>query len=140
MNSHLIFVYGSLKRGQRHHVELTGARYVGPACAPGARLVEYVEGYPALVPAGDTDAGAPEGESAAVTGELYEVDGVQLGRLDAFEDCPTLYQRETIQVTVLGASGARVSTSGARVGAYAYVIEARTSALYRTIGGTWSPE
>ena|GEM_PF-957515 len=87
----LIFVYGSLKRGARHHGQLAGAEFVGSSrSAPGYRLVRYSEGYPALVRA--------SGEDGAVRGELYRVDAEQLGRLDAFEECPTLYQRELIEL------------------------------------------
>ena len=79
---HLLFVYGSLKRGAEHHSELSSARFVGEACTTSAyRLVHY-GAYPAM-----TDG------ARAVVGELYEVDEELLARLDAFEGCPTLYRR-----------------------------------------------
>jgi gamma-glutamylaminecyclotransferase len=77
----LLFVYGSLKRGGRHHEELAGAPFVGPAeTEPGYRL-EALAGteYLALVP-------APSGAApSTVTGELFLVEESRLPALDAFE-------------------------------------------------------
>jgi gamma-glutamylaminecyclotransferase len=73
-DSTLLFVYGSLKRGRRHHTELGGARFVGVArTAPEYRLLDLGE-YPALA------AG-----SRAIEGELYEVTEALLVELDRFE-------------------------------------------------------
>ncbi len=84
----LVFVYGSLKRGFRHHSVLGSAQLVREAStAPGYRLVRYGE-YPALA----RDPGGNE----RVYGELYRVAPNELPRLDAFEDVPELYQRELI--------------------------------------------
>ena len=70
----LLFVYGSLKRGRRHHAELGGARFVGVArTAPEYRLLDLGE-YPALA------AGC-----RAIEGELYEVTEALLVELDRFE-------------------------------------------------------
>jgi gamma-glutamylcyclotransferase (GGCT)/AIG2-like uncharacterized protein YtfP len=69
-----LFVYGSLRRGERHHDELAGASLLGAiVTAPSYRVVD-VAGYPALVPG-----------SAAVSGELYAVPPSLLAGLDAFE-------------------------------------------------------
>ena len=69
-----LFVYGSLRRGERHHDELADAEFLG-ACAtlPSYRVVE-VAGYPALVPG-----------TVAVGGELYSVPSSLVAALDAFE-------------------------------------------------------
>jgi gamma-glutamylaminecyclotransferase len=73
-DSTLLFVYGSLKRGRRHHAELGGARFVGVArTAPEYRLLDLGE-YPALA------AGC-----RAIEGELYEVTEALLVELDRFE-------------------------------------------------------
>lgn len=70
-----LFVYGSLKRGGRHHDELEGATFLGPAeTAPGYRLEPLGE-YLALVEAGE----------GRVPGELFEVPLSKLPDLDAFE-------------------------------------------------------
>jgi gamma-glutamylcyclotransferase (GGCT)/AIG2-like uncharacterized protein YtfP len=72
-----LFVYGSLKRGGRHHDELEGATFLGPAeTAPGYRLEPLGE-YLALVEA--------EPGSGCVPGELFEVPLAKLPALDAFE-------------------------------------------------------
>jgi gamma-glutamylcyclotransferase (GGCT)/AIG2-like uncharacterized protein YtfP len=54
-------------------------------------LVSYLDGYPALV------RGAA-GQGGVVSGEVYRVDSAQLGRLDDFEECPELYQRQEIEL------------------------------------------
>jgi len=67
-------VYGSLRRGHEHHVELAGGAFLGAGVtAPSYRVVTVV-GYPALVPG-----------NAAVTGELYALPSALLPELDAFE-------------------------------------------------------
>jgi gamma-glutamylaminecyclotransferase len=113
----LVFVYGSLKRGFRHHREIAGSRYLrATSTAVGYRLVR-VEGYPALV----------SGEGR-VSGELYEVDEDRLTDLDRFEDCPALYQRERLTLV-----------DGTR--AFAYVMPARlVVGLPEVPGGVWVEE
>jgi gamma-glutamylcyclotransferase (GGCT)/AIG2-like uncharacterized protein YtfP len=71
-----LFIYGTLMPGLRLEAEMHGARFVGSAQVPGC-LVD-VGRYPGLLldlPTGD----------GAVTGEVYEVDDVQLARLDGVE-------------------------------------------------------
>jgi gamma-glutamylcyclotransferase (GGCT)/AIG2-like uncharacterized protein YtfP len=85
-----LFVYGSLKRGGRHHDELqaAGATFLGEAeTVPGYRLeaLNATENateteYLALVST-PTTAAAPQ----VVSGELFEVPESQLPALDAFE-------------------------------------------------------
>lgn len=113
----LVFVYGSLKRGQKHHDQMNGARYIGLAEVPYHRLVLYEGSYPALTPA----PGSPE----AVSGELYEVSNEHLKRLDAFEEAPHLYQRASVSL----ADGTK---------AWAYVIESRLATEYPAVHGQWT--
>jgi gamma-glutamylcyclotransferase (GGCT)/AIG2-like uncharacterized protein YtfP len=83
-----LFVYGSLKRGFRHHSVLSGAELEGEAStAAGYRLVRY-GAYPALVTGGER----------RVLGELYRVELDDLPRLDAFEGVPELYRRELVRL------------------------------------------
>jgi gamma-glutamylcyclotransferase (GGCT)/AIG2-like uncharacterized protein YtfP len=70
----LLFVYGSLKRGQANHRELHGARFVAAVRTVPAFALREVAGYPALVP-GDR----------AIAGELYELAVGSLVELDEFE-------------------------------------------------------
>jgi gamma-glutamylcyclotransferase (GGCT)/AIG2-like uncharacterized protein YtfP len=80
-----LFVYGSLKRGQRHHQELFGARFAGRArTLPECRLLAVGE-YPALA-VGDR----------SIEGELYEVETALLGRLEVFEGAA--YERRLVRL------------------------------------------
>jgi len=86
-------VYGSLKRGGRHHEELQGAAFLGEAeTAPGYAVIQLGD-YPALVRA---DAGG------VVTGELFEVPESLLPALDEFEG--DAYVRQNVAVKPYGAS------------------------------------
>jgi len=72
-----LFVYGSLRRGERHHEELRGARFLGEfETEPGYALTAVGE-YRALI----VD---PTG-TGVVRGELFEVDPAFLPTLDDFE-------------------------------------------------------
>ncbi|MFN7951126.1 MAG: gamma-glutamylcyclotransferase family protein [bacterium] len=83
-----LFVYGSLKRGERHHAELAGARFVRVArTAPRYALVLAGE-YPGLVAEG----------ASRVCGEVFEVDVASLAGLDAFEEVPDSYLRDWIEL------------------------------------------
>ena len=84
----LIFVYGTLRRGESNHCELGPSHYVAQALtAPCYELVDLGP-YPALLEHGGD----------AVHGELYEVPDHWLGHLDLFEDVPTLYERKPIAI------------------------------------------
>lgn len=86
----LIFVYGTLRRGEPNHRQLVDkrARYVGSArTAPRYELVDLGP-YPALLEGGET----------SVRGELYEVDDHALEHLDDFEDVPSLYDRKVVEI------------------------------------------
>jgi gamma-glutamylcyclotransferase (GGCT)/AIG2-like uncharacterized protein YtfP len=86
-----LFVYGSLKSGYENAHLLARAIALGPVrTAPGYRLVRYRDGYPGLV--------LVPSSAESVAGELYAVDAAQLAELDVFEDCPTLYQRVSIEL------------------------------------------
>lgn len=89
----LLFVYGSLKAGYENAHEMNGATCVGPVrTAPGYRLIRFHDCYPALLRS------LRPGFSGSVAGELYSVGAEQLQRLDAFEDCPELYQRGPVEL------------------------------------------
>jgi gamma-glutamylcyclotransferase (GGCT)/AIG2-like uncharacterized protein YtfP len=89
MASVRLFVYGSLKRGGRHHDQLAGAVFLGPATTlPGYRLEPLGE-YLALV-------SVPPEHETAVPGEIFEVDETKLGALDAFEG--DAYERGNVRL------------------------------------------
>ncbi|PUE48550.1 gamma-glutamylcyclotransferase [Limnohabitans sp. 2KL-17] len=97
------FIYGTLMPGFRLQAEMHGARFVGAAQVPG-RLVDLGR-YPGLLPG--------EGQ---VTGEVYEVDEVQLARLDAVEGllpgdpAASPYWREMVTVLCGPMQGRQVQT------------------------------
>jgi gamma-glutamylaminecyclotransferase len=85
----LVFVYGSLKRGFRHHAEIEGAEFVREAVTAAGYALYRVGEYPALVRAG----------TATVRGEIYRVRPDHLERLDRFEGCPELYRRIPVKLS-----------------------------------------
>jgi gamma-glutamylcyclotransferase (GGCT)/AIG2-like uncharacterized protein YtfP len=79
----LVFVYGTLKRGQVRHFALKGQRLVGDArTRPRYRMVN-LGSYPALI----------EGGATAIAGELWEVDAACLALLDEIESVADAYYR-----------------------------------------------
>lgn len=86
---HLLFVYGTLKKGCKNHRHLAGQRFDGEAAtAAGYRLHDLGE-YPGMV----FDPGTP----GHVRGELWSVDDDALARLDAFEGVGEgLYRRAPV--------------------------------------------
>ena len=79
----LVFVYGTLLRGEESHGLLHGARFAGEAVTLPDWDLADLQHYPALVPAGRTK----------VRGELYGVDERLLEELDRFEGHPLFYCR-----------------------------------------------
>ena len=84
----LLFVYGTLKRGQRNHARLAGQEFVGEAqTLPRYRLYDRGR-YPCLVEVGQA--------GVAVRGEVWRVDEADLACLDEFEGAPTLFRRRVL--------------------------------------------
>jgi gamma-glutamylcyclotransferase (GGCT)/AIG2-like uncharacterized protein YtfP len=81
----LVFVYGTLKRGERYHEELGGAIFEGSAELRGLELYNLGP-FPMAI--SNAQAQTP------VSGEIYRVTPQQLQALDRFEGAPRLYQRE----------------------------------------------
>ena len=81
----LVFVYGSLKRGQSAHRQLGGIPCSGEAQLSGLALYDLGP-YPMAV--------ASDDPQAVLHGELYQLDAQQLSRLDRFEGAPRLYERQ----------------------------------------------
>lgn len=80
---HLVFVYGTLLRGEVNHRLLEGAEWVGEHRTEPRFTLLRLGAYPGLITTGRT----------AVFGELYRVDHAGLRALDALEDYPRLYGR-----------------------------------------------
>lgn len=104
--THLLFVYGSLKRGFSNHPLMATAVFVGECrTAPRYRLL-VLGPYPALSDGGDR----------AIAGELYSVDRRLLSKLDDFEGAA--YRRRTVHLA-----------EGRAAEAYFLVAERRASAV-----------
>lgn len=87
---HLVFIYGTLKKGHYFHEEYLGngkATFVGPAITTDEYTL-YVDGLPHLV---------YEKSDKGVSGELYEVSEEVLKELDKLEGHPLIYHRTTIK-------------------------------------------
>lgn len=101
----LVFVYGSLKRGQANHHLIASARFEGEARAAGLMLHDLGP-FPMAIAAPqashavateDGNAAASENKSKpsplSIQGEVFAIDAVTLQRLDRLEGVPRLYQR-----------------------------------------------
>jgi gamma-glutamylaminecyclotransferase len=123
----LLFVYGTLRRGEPNHPKLGGARFVGMArTQPRYDLVDF-GGFPALLEHGRT----------SVIGELYEVPAEHVSELDAFEDVPTLYERKAVALDAV-ANDSRERVMLGRDDALAYVMRRETASRAPHIaGGDW---
>lgn len=75
--SHLLFVYGTLKRGCRNHHHLQSEACIGPAQTTGGFELRDMGGYPGLV--------ASDNPDAVVTGEVWTAAPATLRALDEFE-------------------------------------------------------
>ena len=84
-NAHLLFVYGSLKRGRANHPQLQAAEYVAVARTAACFGLRMIDDYPALVPG-----------ARAIVGELYRIAASALSGLDEFEG--TGYVRQEIEL------------------------------------------
>lgn len=76
----LLFLYGTLKRGQRNHFRMAGQECLGPArTLPHYHLYDCGP-YPGLV--------EDRQKGLSIAGELWRVDDDALRRLDEFEGAP----------------------------------------------------
>lgn len=88
---HLVFVYGTLKRGHGNNHILEGQRMVGPAVTRRRFHVTCV-GFPIAYRGGP--------DPRPLQGELYAVDDWALIRMDRLEGVPRHYQRTSAKVRV----------------------------------------
>lgn len=89
-DTHLVFVYGSLKEGFHNNRILANAALVqaGAVTADACYTMKSLEYYPAVF----------EGGTHRVRGEVYEVDPDLLKTLDALEGHPFVYERKLVPV------------------------------------------
>lgn len=89
MSDHLLFVYGSLRKGHHNHQRLSSSAFLGtfrtrePYMMIGLRSRAYPYAYP-------DETGGP------VAGELYSVSAETIAFLDRMEGHPTVYCRTLV--------------------------------------------
>lgn len=89
-----LFVYGTLKRGERNHARLAGARYLGPATTRDAAFA--MAEYASVSRPGRLAPDVRPGGACRIAGEIYEVDEERLAALDRFERVGVDYHRTVI--------------------------------------------
>ncbi|MBN8626432.1 MAG: gamma-glutamylcyclotransferase [Planctomycetes bacterium] len=128
MSSDLVFVYGTLKRGQRNHHFLAAAEYLGTAFTePKYRIIDCGP-YPALLE-------HPPEEPLAIAGEVYRVDGATLAELDQLEDEGRLYRRAVIEVLMI--DGGACSQDPQTLQVWTYFWSGAPAAFPLVPGSTW---
>jgi gamma-glutamylcyclotransferase (GGCT)/AIG2-like uncharacterized protein YtfP len=90
----LVFVYGTLKRGERNHHVLAAAQPLGPAVTQEARFT--LREYPSASSPGRLSPSVETGGAHRIAGELYAVDADVLARLDTLERVGVDYRRQAI--------------------------------------------
>ena len=80
---HRVFVYGTLKRGQRNSHYLHAAEFIGHHTTASIYSMFVFDDYPAVSLRG----------RHAIRGEIYRIDDEQFRRLDELEWYPEYYQR-----------------------------------------------
>jgi gamma-glutamylaminecyclotransferase len=109
MKKHLVFVYGSLKKGLSNHRLLERAEFIGH----GHTLTGYTMWggwFPEI---------APCRAGYQVEGEAYLIDDIELQNLDRLESHPRFYRRRRI----------RIALAGRRQWAWAYLRPQRESRI-----------
>ena len=84
----LLFVYGTLKRGERNHPLLMDEKYLGDTGTSPNYLLVDLGRYPGMVK-------KPHG-GFSVQGELFEIPYKLILELDKIEDAPFLFNLEPI--------------------------------------------
>jgi len=72
-----LFVYGTLKRGERLHYYLKNSKYIGQAYIQGFKLFYYIQGYPILYRRNNW--------KKKIWGEVFLVRKLELNRIRGIE-------------------------------------------------------
>ncbi|MGB6221598.1 gamma-glutamylcyclotransferase family protein [Haloferula sp.] len=121
---HLVFVYGTLRRGASNAFRMEGAEWMYPGFVRG--LLYRVDWYPAIV---------LSDEGGMVAGELWRVDDEKLRDLDAFEG--EEYRRT--RVTVFSGNSIHKGNEweGEQTEAWIWEWKGETKLLERILSGDW---
>ena len=100
----LVFVYGTLRKGEVNHNVLGNSPLVGVFRTEPRFTLHAMRWFPAMVAGGST----------SVVGEVYEVEARTLWEIDRLEGHPSYYQRrhillddgQTVQAYLMPAEGA----------------------------------
>ncbi|XP_075708563.1 protein O-mannosyl-transferase TMTC4 isoform X3 [Rhinoderma darwinii] len=97
---HIIFVYGTLKKGQPNANVMTDPKH-GKAVFKGTGRT--IDKYPLVIA---QEANIPflmnvPGTGHHIAGEIYSVDDQMLQFLDEFESCPDMYQRTIKRIEIV---------------------------------------
>jgi gamma-glutamylcyclotransferase (GGCT)/AIG2-like uncharacterized protein YtfP len=90
MNKHLVFIYGSLRRGSAGSMSV---RF------PGARFIAEAEVSGSLYDLGEYPGALTDESNSLVIGEAYEVDDGLLNKLDDFE-ASSNYRRQQVEISL----------------------------------------
>lgn len=85
---HTVVVYGSLKKGFHNHRLLEGSKLLNDKVFFSGTMAS-LGGFPCVSKQGNTK----------IVGEMYEVDDLTFGNLDALEGHPAFYERERIHTS-----------------------------------------
>ncbi|MFW5837384.1 MAG: gamma-glutamylcyclotransferase family protein [Desulfovibrionaceae bacterium] len=89
-SDHLVFVYGTLRRGGSNHRLIADSEFLGRARTASPYAL-YVGLYPFVV---------KQLPVSPIRGEVYRVDHATIERLDELEDHPEVYCREEADVVL----------------------------------------
>ena len=112
---HRVFVYGTLKSGQRNFHYLHGAEFIARFVTDAIYSMHSFDTYPAVCQSG----------RHAIHGEIYHVSGLQFRQLDELERYPDYYQRIEIPTQ--------------HGDAWMYIVEAELCHGRPIIEGHWPP-
>jgi gamma-glutamylcyclotransferase (GGCT)/AIG2-like uncharacterized protein YtfP len=97
--THRVFVYGTLRRGQRNHALLETSRFIGEAATLRTYWMITTGAFPVVLDAVPADFGGPP---LVIAGEIYHVDDAVLEQLDRLERKGQAYDRKLTDVDEAG--------------------------------------
>jgi gamma-glutamylcyclotransferase (GGCT)/AIG2-like uncharacterized protein YtfP len=99
LQTHRVFVYGTLRRGHRNHFLLETSHFTGEAATLRPYWMITTGVFPVVLDAVPADFGFPP---LAIAGEIYHVDDATLEQLDRLEDKGRRYDRKVTDLYVRG--------------------------------------